>query len=114
MTAIDVYNFAYASIYTNDDMIASEKVREKVKKYPRLVMLMVYLDYIDKIFERQINGLDKLWYLVSLKDELKDKIYSDDHYNFMNNAAQYYRYLTLSYRLYSMTLIISAKKKQHF
>ena len=91
LAAIDIYNFAYAMIYTNTDMITSEKVREKVRKYPRLVMLMVYLDYIDSIFEKRINGLDKLWYLVSLKDELKDKIYSDDHYNFMNNAAQYYR-----------------------
>lgn len=91
LTAIDAYNFAYASIYTNDDMNASEKVREKVKKYPRLIMLLVYLDYIDKIFEKQINGLDRLWYLVSLKDELKDKIYSDDHYDFMVNAAQYYK-----------------------
>ena len=91
LAAIDVYNFAYAEVYTNEDMHASEKVREQVKKYPRLVMLMVYLDYIDKIFERQINGLDKLWYLVSLKDELKDKIYSEDHYTFMTNAAQHYR-----------------------
>ena len=90
LIAFSPYNFAYVTSYKPEDVKSALKSRENSSKYPYVVMLSVYLDYIDYIFDKKLNNLDRLWYLTSVPDDIKDELYSENHYNFMVNSAKHY------------------------
>ena len=90
LTAFEPYNFAYISMYKLEDVNSDKDSRKNSSQYPYVVMLSVYLDCIDYIFDKKLNNLDRLWYLTSVPDDVKDELYSENHYNFMVNSARYY------------------------
>lgn len=91
LVAFAPYNFAYITSYKMEDIVSAVKSRQNSSQYPHVIMLSVYLDYIDYIFEKKLNNLDRLWYLTSVPDNIIEKeLYSDNHYNFMVNSAKYY------------------------
>lgn len=88
--AFNPINFRGIRTYTKADYDKTSETIQQSAKYPKIIMQSVYMDCMDNIFDKKRAGLDKLWKLTSVKEELLDKLYSKEHYDFMMGSLKRY------------------------
>ena len=97
---IDPINLAFLRLSKREELVENARGICETANISGIAMLSVYLEFIDYIFANRFDNLSKLWELTSVPESLlnANDLYSENHYNFMINAAKFYEPIDL-YRI---------------